>query len=314
MTPLEEIDRTGNIGPVGFGFILSRIPMVAKAGNFPPPSGHSSWTKGAAADWFSDEFLPRKGVEFALKIRVNAVNDESFEKITWRAISNALKDEAKATSVGKLRSRMRGLLADVVGVVDATSLYAGKPAWTLDSFGDQIYAGDHAELLEAPALRSIGMIASLNTAGPTSAENAGKLISATRILLEIAGGALTDQVLASLLVVLFELETVEAFVIRDNDMESEPISSTKAAPDDRAQILEGANVVWGALSHDERLAVPYLDGKIDDLARAVPHIGAPAEFAEELKVKLKNLAQVHELHSGALDVVIKRCMDLRESA
>jgi hypothetical protein len=304
-----ELESTNQIGPETLELFVSLVPRVAHRHGFPPPD-RQRWSREVCLEWVLD-LVDKKGLELGAKLYALAVDEDTLVKVVWRTIENELKDQAKATTVGKLRSRMRTLLTREDDFVDATLLFAGDPAWTLEGLGDVIQEGDWEDLLRTPALKSIDPIDALNTAGRTPKVTADKLIMAARILISAAGGAMRDQVLCAALVTLFELDEPEIYVIRDNDGDDdEPPLGVTASPEDNMIAVAAANVIWSELSLDEGRALVVLDVPLAEAAYYLPHIPDLKSFLEVLKKKLQTLVDRTDLPRGTFELLIQWSREL----
>lgn len=284
MTPFEEFTQLRNLGPVGYQWWKKQARIIANRYNFPPPPGHRSWTDDASADWLGEAFA-RRGKYFVAKIAALASDEQSYGRVVRASIKNEFADGAKATTEGKLRGRMRTILPQEAGFVDATGLYGGKRAWTLDSLGDAVWTGDWDDLLRLPGY-SREQIGHLNPAGPTSADNRRRLVEATRVMLEAAGGAVLDLTVARVLVHLFDLEDVAPYLLGDEQVVTTDnafnvvghvIDVENGWEDPREyeaavewfKMVDEANAVIAELSHDEQQTLSRLDeGELGSVSAA----------------------------------------------
>lgn len=216
-TPYEELRALNKLGPTQYKWLIKLVQSVARMNGFPPASGYL-WHDEAAHDWLVDQLTGTKGLEFFVRVGATATDDVSYTRLARRSIKNAMIDQARGTITGLMRLRLRGILAKEPDFVDFTKAYAGKPAWSLEGISD-IWSGDLEDLMHAPELSKIEPIKKLNTAGPTSAENKGKLAQAARVLITRARGALTDQELAKAIVRIFDLDELATYGLRDEDQE-----------------------------------------------------------------------------------------------
>ena len=305
----EEIAATGQIGHLGFALLLSSVQRVGRRHRYPTPKGHQAWNPDAASEWLSDEFFPRKGVDILSTIKLTVVDEGGLERVLKTAIQNVFRDQARMSPVGKLMPRVRGILQKIPELLDATKLYAGTRAWTIDSNGDRIFSGDWADLLFAPRLRTLTQLERLNPSGPTSAANIARFKDAAIFLLEFAGGALTDSELCSCLVKLFDLDELDAYSLRDDDEDAASQPSAAEVPGQRRVDVEVADQIGRALTDEECLVLPHLDLALDDFARARPELTDPEGFAEGLKAKLAGLVETYDASPEALGIVLARCED-----
>src|SRR6266540_3915489 len=85
MTAWEEVRTRGAFGEEATVELYRCVRAVARAGNFPPPEGHPSWTLDAvietAHDVFADSRGPQRLVELAVKASDDGCLSRSSETI-----------------------------------------------------------------------------------------------------------------------------------------------------------------------------------------------------------------------------------------
>ncbi|TFD16820.1 hypothetical protein [Cryobacterium sp. TMT4-10] len=118
-------------------------------------------------------------------------------------------DEAKATPVGKLRLRLRGLLGKDERFVSATKLLAGEEAWTIPTNGSTVWSEDIAELDRVTASVQVTPIHRLNRSGPTPSPVRESLLTMSHEALIRTAGAIRAQLLARFLYRRFDLDAAE---------------------------------------------------------------------------------------------------------
>ncbi len=304
MSAFEEMKNSGQVGRETVDLFISNVPSIAKRHSFPPPDSAPAWTRDVCEKWVV-EFFEKKGNEAAVKLITRATDEASFTLLVRRAIENEMKDQAKATEVGKLRSRMRTLLAKDSDFLDATQLLGGDHAWTFSEHGETVFGGDWEDLLTAPELKAIEPIQELNHSGPTSRENAAKLVGAARIILRKAGGALRDQVLARALMKLFELDAPDMFFLRDSDAAGARSATTPTStPEEVVDGIAAGDAIIFQLSPDQCMAMVVLDQPIAIAEKFLSHLTDVPTFLEDLKTRLRDVIDPHNLPAGAYDHVI----------
>lgn len=302
MSAFEELRDTGQLGRETVALFVRLLASSAKRYGFPPPGG-GAWTPAAREAWVQDFFV-KKGHEVGVKLLLSADGDEdALTKVVRRAIENELKDQARATTAGKMRSRLRTLLTPSDEFLDATSLYGGDPAWTLPAHGDAVYTGDWMDLLQAPGLKKIEPIRALNTAGPTSRDNAEKLTTAVRVILETARGAVRDQVLATAIVYLFELDAPEAYLIREDDQGRSALR-TIPSPEEQVEAIEAAERIILELAPDEGRVLLVLEEPIAIATAYLRHVVDVENLRESTRHKLRSLIDPVTLPPGTFDIVL----------
>jgi hypothetical protein len=114
MTPLEELQADGRLGPEGARLLYRVVRTVVTGRGFPPPVGRPAWDGDAVAEtaheFLADERTPRR----LAHLLVHAVDDASFARILHRMVLNFLRDGGRRTEIGRLMLRLR----DVLGASD----------------------------------------------------------------------------------------------------------------------------------------------------------------------------------------------------
>jgi hypothetical protein len=326
MTPYEELVAENPMGPSTYALLIDLLRASTRS--YPPPAGHHSWTREAAADWLQDYFFPTKGERVALKFLTTATDDETLVLVARTAIRRALTDDARATTAGRMVARLETLLPRE-GFIDARKIYAGTKAWTLPELGDAIYQGDWKDLLRDPRLKGIQPIVSLPTQGTASKANIASIVQAVRGLLLAAGGAMYARDVANAVVTLFELDDPTLYALRDTDQDEHVDDFDGRSPDDEplteydepddtptgpfadvAQMYEDAERIWNSLTADEQRLIGVLDQPIAIWKTALPGRSDALAVGRALKAKLRGLLTEAPLAPGALDVLITRSTSL----
>ncbi|ROS48783.1 hypothetical protein EDF21_3235 [Frigoribacterium sp. PhB118] len=303
-TPLQEIQQTGKLGTAGYELFRSLVRKAAR--RYPPPPGYGSWSDEATREWLQ-EFFAVKGPQVVTKLAALAHDEISLANLAYKAVSNALVDDARKTVAGRMAKRLSTLLPPA-GIIDATRLRAGDPAWTLPSNGDAVFTGDWETILTAPALTRIGIITELNASGPTSSKNAAVISEAARIILETARGAVRARDLATAIVELFELDDPDAYLQRDDDVPETP-STGIDLPGERIVILHDADLLWSWLTNSERLAFAYLGEPLAVARRALPSHTDLASAMPALVEKVASIVKEHHISESSILIVQARSHD-----
>lgn len=326
MTPYEELVAGDSMGPSMYALLIELARASASARNYPAPAGHQYWTDDAARQWLHDYFFPAKGPDIALKFEVTAVDDATLIMVARKAILNALIDEARTTTAGRMKARLETMLPRA-GFIDAKDVYAGTKGWTLPELEDRIFHGDWMDLLRDPRLKGIPPIESLPTQGTTSRANIASIVQAVRGLLLAANGAMRDRDIANAVVFLFELDDPTLYALRDADQDPFRDELDGLSPDDdirtendeaedtptgdfadSAHIREDAERIWAALTDDERVLIGVLEHPAAIWTQALPGRSDAAKLAKTLKAKLVALLLEQDSTPGALGFVIARSL------
>lgn len=136
---LAEV-RAGTPGDAYAHTLYWTVAAVVRRHGFPPPEGHSVWTRPAiidvAHDFATHEHTPKRLATLA----VEAVDGPLFGRLFTKTIRNFLRDRGRATDRGHAMLRLRGVLSDDDRFDDATP-GGGPRRWALaDGPSDAVVA------------------------------------------------------------------------------------------------------------------------------------------------------------------------------
>ena len=258
MSAFDEIKRRGDAGGEETVALLRRLgAQVARRSPFPPPDGHGFWTSEAVDDLLAEMFASR-GPQFVIACYTRATDQASLERLVLTSIKNFLIDQAKSTTRGKLRRRLRTILGD-----DGRFEHVARwLAWALAAGPKGLWQGDIDQLYQAASrVRGIEIL-SWNTAGRTSVENVGAITAVSHAVVSDASGAVSEEDLSRVVERRFALIAPPQFVTLpdgrfdfDSDTGVEPASDASVWDDSAA---ERAREIWAGLSHEERALLPVL--------------------------------------------------------
>ncbi|MCU1579998.1 MAG: hypothetical protein JWP19_2202 [Rhodoglobus sp.] len=326
LSPYEELRALGQLGPVQYAWVIKLVRQVGRASGFPPPSG-AAWNSDAARHWLADQLSGTKGPEFFVRVGATATDDASYTRLARRSIKNAMIDEARGTTAGLMRLRMRGLLMKQPDFVDHTKEFAGTAAWSLVGL-TEIWAGDFEELLRAPGLAAIEPIEKLNAAGPTSAENIEKLVRAARTLISFAGGALTDQVLATAIVRVFELDELAPYGLTELDIDPAAERAIERveialdwdngwyseiehmAPAEWLVMLAEADALLKGFVWVERLSIAVGDEDLSETVTLLPGTSVSATYVKSVLARFRERVATQKPSKEAVKVALASCLEL----
>ena len=184
--------------------LLRRVAaQAARTSSFPPPPDCGQWSDDAVDELLNEMIIKKGGVTFLLEALTAVDKQGSAERYLLRTVQNFLKDQAKATAHGKLRSRLDTVLGKEPRFELVTSPERG---WRLAGGPEDWWQGDRTVLHEV-ALRVRGVsIASWNTSGPTPRPAHEALITVAVAVLTEAGSVVRAEDLAKVLLDRFRHE------------------------------------------------------------------------------------------------------------
>jgi hypothetical protein len=277
--------------------LLRRIAAQAtRTSSFPPPPDFNRWSDDAVDELLNEMILKKGGATFLLEALTAVDNQGSAERFLLRTVQNFLKDQAKATAHGKLRSRLDTVLAK-----DPRFELVPSPArgWRLAGGPEDWWQGDRTVLHDV-ALRVRGVsITSWNTSGPTPRPAREALITVAVAVLTDAAGIVRAEDLAQVLLKRFRHEIApETVVARSLDATKEHTAHTNQESEQALADIS-ADQLWASLTGEQRAIVPYLT--TPEHAPSALGIG-PKEAAARLAqvIELVRLATVDDPHADAV--------------
>lgn len=112
MSAFDELASTGRLGADGARMLYGAVRAVGKGRGFPPPTGHTSWTKDAVIE-AAHTFLASERTPSRLAyLRLHASDEQSMERLLNTMILNHLRDMARRSELGRLIRRINTVLAD----------------------------------------------------------------------------------------------------------------------------------------------------------------------------------------------------------
>ena len=189
MAAYAELLETGRPGPLTVALLLRLGRQVGRRSTFPAPDGHDIWSDDAVVDLIGAMFVEKP--QLVVGCVVKAHDDASLERLLLVAIRNWLKDQAKATEVGKLRRRLENVLG---GDPRFVSIKTGQDRWALTEHGSKGWQGDIDQLhAAAHRVRGVQITTRWNTSGPTPRRTKDALIAVAYGVLSEAGGSVSAQ-------------------------------------------------------------------------------------------------------------------------
>jgi len=296
--PASEYERWLLDGDVDTALqLLRRIAaQAARTSSFPPPKDFDRWSDDAVDELLNEMIIKKGGETFLLEALTAVDNQGSAERFLLRTVQNFLKDQAKATSHGKLRGRLDTVLAKDPRFEAVTSPARG---WRLSGGPEAWWQGDRTVLHDV-ALRVRGVsITSWNTSGPTPRPAREALITVAVAVLTDATGIVRAEDLARVLLERFRHEIApETVITLSLDDVEEHTGHTNQEPE-QALADVSADQLWASLTGEQRAIVPYLT--TPEHAPAALGIGPKEAAARRAQViELVRLATVDDPHAEAV--------------
>src|SRR5688572_3111461 len=185
MSPLEELQADGRLGPEGARLLYRIVRTVVIGHGFPPPRERAAWNGEALAEtaheFLADERTPKR----LSHLLVHATDDDSFTRLLHRMVLNFLRDGGRRTEIGRLMLRLR----DVLSRSDEFVAEAGD-RWRLEKQPAAPSTVPTAALVEAAAAeRRVDVPRwSAQTRRRAPAADAASLERLCRRVLEVAAG------------------------------------------------------------------------------------------------------------------------------
>ncbi len=282
MSAYAELVDTGAPGPLTLALLRRLGAQIGRSSRFPPPDGHRNWTRDAVDDLICALFEDKP--DLLVGCLATAHDDQSLERLLLTAIGNWLKDQAKATEVGKLRRRLQNVLGEDPRFVLVRN---EREYWALTSHAQTTWQGDLVRL-HAAAHKVRGVLVDRwNKAGPTPRDIKDKLILVAHAVLAEAGCLVSAQDLSVVIAARTGLWRSPTFVSLSVDGwdEPDPSADTEAA----ALTATAAQQIWTSLSPDEKAVVPLLADDPDQVAVQLdvgPETAAAIQAAVREKLRL----------------------------
>ncbi len=301
---IRRADRNGRLGPFTLDMLRRLGLQVARTSTFPPPDGHSSWTDGGAVDDLICTMFVEKP-QLVLGCMIKAHNDSTLERLLLAAIKNWLKDQAKATEVGKLRRRLENVLGDDPRFV---SNKTAQDRWALTEHASKAWQGD-IDRLHAAAHRVRGVqITRWNTSGPTPRRTKDALIAVAYVVLSDAGGSVSAQDLSRVIAARFQLQPSPTFVQLSVDTTWELDRFANPATDAMGDMAAGK--LWASLSPEEQTVVLLLAAEPGDVA---VHLATGPETAAAIQAAVREKLRLATVDDDDAETVIGRLLRLAQS-
>jgi hypothetical protein len=301
MTPLEELQADGRLGPEGALLLYRVVRTVVVGHGFPPPGGRSAWTGEAVAetahDFLADERTPKR----LAHLLVHALDDDSFTRLLHRMVLNFLRDGGRRTEIGRLMLRLR----DVLGR-SSEFVAEADDAWRLEKQPAAPSTVAPAVLVEAAATeRHVDVprwSASARRQAPTA--DAASLERLCRRVLEAAAGTVALDQLARAIAPRLGLTPTPIAQSADDRDALDGI----AGPQHADAVLDSlrAAEIFAMLNRRERLLLAWAGTPVREL-RSV--IGVGPSQAAELQARLRALLLAELQDDEGYEAVVFHLVD-----
>src|SRR5262249_30040066 len=175
------------------------------AGNYPPPEGHQFWTLDAVVETAHEVFADARGPQRLVELAVKASDDSSFRRILEQVVRNYLRDQARATTKGRLVRRLHELLEADPRFVTSTRERAGRTVGLSDDMTPGLWNGQLRDLtVAAYKVTEVSVVrwrAEARRRSPVA--DAASLLAVCEAVLRAAGAALPISDLAEVVAARF---------------------------------------------------------------------------------------------------------------
>jgi len=281
MSPLEELQADGRLGPEGARLLYRVVRTVVVGHGFPPPGERAAWNGEAVAETAHEFLVDQRTPKRLAHLLVNALDDDSFRRILHRMVLNFLRDGGRRTEIGRLMLRLR----DVLGRSDEFVGEAGD-RWRLEKQPPTPSSVPPAVLMGAAAAeRHVDVPRwSAQTRRRAPAADAASLERLCRRVMEAAAGTVALDELAQAVAPRLGLTPMP---LAGDGLDRDPFEGV-AGPQHADAVLDSlrAAEIFTVLGRRERLLLASAGTPVREL-RSV--IGVGPSQAAELQARLRAL-------------------------
>ncbi|WP_433828658.1 hypothetical protein ACQP2E_04770 [Actinoplanes sp. CA-015351] len=291
MSAWAELRRDGAFGTTATVELYRCVRAVARAGNFPPPTGHQQWTMDAIMETAHEVFADAKGPQRLVELAMKAHDDDSFRRVLEQVVRNFLREKARATTKGRLIRRLREVLDDDArfrAVADGQP-GAGRNIELADGTTPGVWNGRLSDLVTAAyKVTDVTIVRwRLDARRESPVADAQSLADVCEATLRAAGASVAVAELADVVAARFAVgPTPVVTPVDDVDAWLPGVDSIDLA-EAEADIRAGAQRLLGQLTSREQLVLAYLDQPVRQIA---DHTGLGKSVAAQVAARVKEIA------------------------
>jgi hypothetical protein len=265
----EEVRRSGAFGQEATLELYQCVRAVARVGNYPPPEGHGRWVLDAVVETAHDVFADARGPQRLVELAVKASDDASFRRLLEQVVRNYLRDQARATSKGRLIRRLRELL-DVdprFSIVPRDRPGAGNVELA-DGTTPGVWNGRLSDLTSAAyKVTDVSIVRwRAEAARQSPIADAASLAAVCEAVLRAAGASLPVSEIADVIAIRFSVSPGPVVIPVDDVEPWSPLTSLIDETATEAEIRAAAERLVVQLTPKERLVLAYLDRPVRQIA------------------------------------------------
>ncbi|MFG3301448.1 hypothetical protein [Micromonospora chersina] len=291
MSAWEELQRDGVFGTEATAELYRCVRAVARAGNFPPPTGYHQWTLDAIEETAHEVFADAKGPQRLVELAVKAYDDTSFRRLLEQVVRNFLRDRARATTKGRLIRRLREVLDGdprFRSVPDGQP-GAGRNIELADGTTPGVWNGRMTDLVTAAyKVTDVTIVRWRPDARRESpVADADSLANVCEATLRAAGASLALADLADVVAARFAVGPTPVVTPVDDIDPWLPGVDTIEVVQAEAEIRAGADRLLAQLTKREQLVLAYLDQPVRQIA---DRTGLGKSVAAQVAARVKEIA------------------------
>lgn len=269
MTPWEEVEGTGRLGPAGAQLVYKLVASVAYGRHFRPPETYDHWSREAIYETAHDFIAGPGGMDRFVTIAAHSTDDGSFTRQLERAILNHLRTMGRRTDLGKLIRRLTAILesADEFNQVRR----GDRTAWSVPGQPDTDNTVPHSVLATSISRVPVSRPSWTSETRDAPLADEGSYLTLMRTVLARADGAMTVPDLATVLASRVDHRRFAVGVELDAADDYEPASAATDQPTPAEDALNAAHAMslFNMMSDRERISLAYSDVGVRELARLI---------------------------------------------